>query len=110
MKYRYKLEMELDDEKIIADGKYEIDSIYHTFRSWFKEEGISEISKNARELVFASNKTDDKEFAKFSLIETSLVKEKWFIPYIKRMAWYDTVYGTVSKEDVIKVLKEDGLI
>lgn len=28
MRYRYKLEIELDDEKIISDGKYEINGIY----------------------------------------------------------------------------------
>lgn len=110
MKYRYKLEIELDDEKIIADDKYEIESIYETIRGMFADEGIPEVKTDGHILVFASNKTDDKEFARFGLIETTLIEKKWFMPYVKRMMWYDTIYGFVSQEDVIKVARKHGLI
>lgn len=110
MDFRYKLEIELDDEKIIADNKYVIESIYDTIRGMFADEGIPEIKTNTHMLVFASNKTDDKELARFGLIETTLIEKDWFMPYVTRMMWYDTLYGMVSQEDVIKVFKDDGLI
>ncbi len=110
MKYRYKIEIELDDEKIIREGKYEIADIYATIRSWFAEEDIPEVDSEEGVLAFASNKTDDKEFARFALIETTLVEKDWFLPYAKRMTWYDTIYGVLSTEDVLKVCREEGLI
>lgn len=110
MDYRYKLEIELDDEKILADNKYVIESIYDSIRGMFADEGIPEIKNNTHMLVFASNKTDDKEFARFGLIEGALLESDWFMPYVTRFMWYDTLYGTVSQEDVIKVARKHGLI
>lgn len=110
MDYRYKLEIELDDEKIIADNKYVIDSIYETIRGMFADEGIPEIKTDTHMLVFASNKTDDKELARFALIETTLIEKDWFMPYVTRFMWYDRLYGVVSQEDVIKVARKHGLI
>lgn len=113
MEYLYKLEIELDDEKIIADDKYDIDSIYDTIRSWFKEEGIPEISKDNSVLIFASNKDDDKEFSRFGLIETELMDAEWFRPYVKKMFWYNNEYGKNYREDIIaedkKYRQEDKL-
>lgn len=110
MNYLYKLEIELDDEKIISDGIYSLESIYDGIRSIFAEEGISEIKAQDKALVFASNNNDDKEFAKFGYAETFLIEQKWFAPYVKKMLWYDTLYDVESKEDVLRFFKEDGLI
>jgi hypothetical protein len=76
----------------------------------FADEGIPEIKTDSHMLVFASNKRDDKEFARFGLIETTLIEQDWFLPYVTRLMWYDTIYGEVSQENVLKVFKEDGLI
>lgn len=109
MDYRYKLEIELDDEKILAEGKYELGEIYRVIRAWFEEEGIPEIETDTHAIAFASNKTDDKEFARFGLVEEAFVVNDLF-KYVKNMTWYDTLYGMVSQEDVIKAFKEAGLI
>lgn len=101
MDYRYKLEIELDDEKIIADNKYVIESIYDTIRGMFADEGIPEIKTDSHMLVFASNKDDDKEFARFGLVETTLMDSKWFKPYVKKMIWYNRLYGKDYKENII---------
>lgn len=110
MEWRYKLEIELDDEKILADDKYSLKDIYEGIRQMFADEGIPEIKTDSHMLVFASNKRDDKEFARFGLIETTLIEQDWFLPYVTRLMWYDTIYGEVSQENVLKVFKEDGLI
>lgn len=110
MDYRYKIEIELDDEKIISDNKYVIESIYEAIRGMFANEGIQEVKSDSHMLVFASNKTDDKEFARFGAIECSLLESDWFLPYVTRFMWYDKLYGRVSQEDIIKVFNEENLI
>lgn len=109
MKYRYKLEIELDDEKIISDGKYEIKSIYETIRGMFADEGIPEVKTDSHMLVFASNKTDDKEFSKFGLIETTLMDSKWFRPYIKKLLWFNSEYGKKYCENALLAYEKEGL-
>jgi hypothetical protein len=110
MEWRYKLEIELDDEKILADDKYYLEDIYNAIRQMFANEGIPEIKTDSHMLVFASNKRDDKEFARFGFIEKTLISSDWFLTYVKRMTWYDTIYGKVSQEDVLKVARKHGLI
>jgi hypothetical protein len=110
MDYRYKIEIELDDDKIISDNIYVLESIYENIREMFADEEISEIKTNAHMLVFASNKSDDKELARFGLIETTLIEEDWFMPYVTKMMWYDTLHSTISQENVLEVARKHGLI
>lgn len=39
----FKVEIELDDEKIISDGRYELEDIYDAIRKCFVDEHIPEI-------------------------------------------------------------------
>ena len=108
--YLYKIEIEMDDKKILADNEYDIDEIYQTIREFFAEENIMEITNDRGILIFASCKTDNKEFARFGYIEKCLVQCEWFKRYVKRMTWFDKIYGDVSEENVLKVFGEYGLI
>lgn len=108
--YIYKIEIELDDEKIIDEDKYEIADIYSAIRKMFADEGIEEIKNNSHTLVFASNKEDNRELSRFALIETTLIDKDWFMSYVKRFMWFDTLYGVVSQENIINVARKHGLI
>lgn len=110
MNYRYKVEIELDDEKIIKDGEYELDSIYDSVRQIYAEEGIEELKTNSKVLTFVSKNDDDKEFAKFCAAQNSLLESGWFISAVKRMTWFDTLYGTVSEENILKCAERHGII
>lgn len=109
MDYRYKLEIELDDEKIIADNKYVIESIYDSIRSMFADEGIPEIKNDSHTMTFISKRYDKDDFAAFGLVETTLMDSKWFRPYVKKMVWYNSAYGESYFENVIAAYKKEGL-
>ncbi len=110
MKYRYKIEIELDDEKIIREGKYEIADIYATIRSWFAEEDIPEVKNDSHTLTFISARTDRDDFARMGLLEVSLIKVPWFKPYVTKMLWYNNSYGADYVENVIEEFRKEGLI
>lgn len=101
MDFLYKVEIELDDEKILADDKYYVEDIYAMIRKWFADEGIHEVENDNHMLVFASNKDDDKEFARFGLVETELMDSKWFRPYVKKFMWYNRLRGKDYKENIL---------
>ncbi len=102
MDYRFKVEIELDDEKILAEDKYELSDIYAAIRHMFAKQDIPEVDSDSHMIVFVSTKTDDKEFAKFGLVEMSLMDSKWFRPYVKKMFWYNADDGTDYYEDIIE--------
>lgn len=101
MEYRYKLEIELDEDKIISDGKYEIDSIYDTIRSWFKKTEIPEVKNDDHMMTFISDRYDKDDYAEFGLIETDLMDADWFKPYVKKMLWYNRENGKNHSENII---------
>lgn len=108
--YLYKIEIEMDVKKILADNEYDIDEIYKTIREFFAEENIVEIPNDRGILIFASCKTDDKELSRFGLIEMSLLLQDWFLKYVKKMTWFDKIYGEVSEENILKAAKKHGVI
>lgn len=106
MDYRYKIEIELDDEKIISDNKYVIESIYEAIRGMFSDEGIPEIKNGEHTMTFVSNRYDKDDFAAMALVENTLFDSEWFRPYVKKMIWYNIAYGKDYCEDVIKAYSE----
>jgi hypothetical protein len=102
MEWRYKLEIELDDEKILADDKYYLEDIYNAIRQMFAEDNIKEIKSDNGIFVFESDGTDDTDYAKIWFGMTSLFESKWFKNYAKKMDWYDKTYGMINHENVLK--------
>lgn len=109
--FLYKLEIDLDDEKIIKEGRYDLDNVYDTIRSWFASENISEIITGEHYLTFASNKRgDDKEFARFGAVENAFLDDELLMTYVKRMTWYDTLSGNVSEVDVLETARKYDML
>ena len=43
--YRYKVDIELDEDKILRENKYYLESIYKTIVLWFTERNIDKFKK-----------------------------------------------------------------
>lgn len=99
MDYIYKIEIELDDEKIICEDKYEIVDIYNMIRKCFASEGFVEEKKNEKSMIFAYKKGDSKAFSKVGIVCNALYDAKWFKPYVTKMLWFDLSDDSV--EDVL---------
>lgn len=108
MNYRYKIEIELDDEKIISDNIYVLESIYENIRKMFADEGINEIVDNSHTLTFTSDGKEKNDWGKMWANLTMLFEEKWFRLYAIKMLWFDNEYGVVNREDVLKGWLEDN--
>lgn len=95
MDYLYKVEIELDDDKIIADGKNELSDIYEEIREIFKSKNIPEAENNEHKLIFA---TKEKKYVymQMALDEIGEISIK---PYIKKLLWYNNDRGEGYCED-----------
>lgn len=111
--YLYKIEIEMDDEKILADQECDINKIYDAIRAWYAEENIKEIPNDRGILIFACSDTNEKvdtKLARFIVVEETLLKQDWFVKYVKKMTWFDKIYGDVSEEDMLEAFHRHGLI
>lgn len=108
MNYRYKIEIILDDEKIISDDEYEIKDIYNAISNCFLEEGIQEVQSEDNTMVFISNDYEHDDFSAFGVVENILFDSDWFRTYVKKMTWYNSSYGKDYCEDVIEAYKMEG--
>lgn len=108
MDYRYKIEIELDDEKIIKDGEYELDSIYECVRQMFALENIKEVPSDSRVMTFVSNRYDKDDYAVMWNILAFLFEANWAKPYLIKMLWYDMECNKLNCEDVLKGWSEDN--
>lgn len=104
--YLYKLEIELDDEKIVKDNKYELSSIYDTVKYYFEQENIQNLKSDEHIMTFISNEHDD--FASFGLIEGEIMTKDWFRPYVKKMIWYNAYHGKNHSEDALMAFVQEG--
>ena len=87
-----KLEIKLDDDKIIADSKYKLDGIYQTLEKAFIEADLQEKKEaNGTLMVYGTGKPAD--FGSFGWIITSLKKKEWFMKYVTKWIWYNSDDG-----------------
>ena len=89
--YKYKAVLELDDEKIHADG-YDVEDAYRKVKEVFADEGVDDISEG-KHLAFAT-----KTSKNWSVMTTGfyLLWKSWARPYLKIMKMYNLNNGTVE--------------
>ena len=104
MEYRYKLEIELDEDKIRADGEYTVEQLRQHIIDSFADVGITNMVEDGKTIIFIDNSYNFDYFARFGLIASDLYyDEPWFSKYANKMLWYNAEHGNDHCEDVIAV-------
>ncbi len=103
MECKFKVEIEIDEEKVLNENRYSLDKIYKAIDKIFIDSGISKLDANGA-LVYATDKHNDfsKILASINNIYLSQIK-----PYIKSAVWYNNELG--EKEDILETFKREGL-
>ena len=79
-----KMEIEIDEEKIIENNEYSVKEVYEKINDIAKNAGITKREKCG---LFVGN-DDEKDFAHFGIIILDLKNEEWFMLYVKKWIWY----------------------
>lgn len=96
-----KLEIKLDDEKIVEERQYRLEDIYMAIDRVFEQYHLTKKIQPDGTIVFYGNgKTED--YGSFGRLITTLKDKDWFINYVTKWMWYNSDDDNdFSTEDVL---------
>lgn len=114
MKYAFKIEIILDEEKIKKDGKYALDDVYYTILEAAQEQHLTRLkAENEKILLFGISGDGKDDLAYVTLFERCLLRSKWFRECVKSMNGYEENNGNLTKINLIKlydnIMSRNGL-
>lgn len=99
--YRFKVEIVIDEEKVIKDDKYEPQVMYDYIRDMFKQFELSEIKTEEPYHLIFTDKGGNKDLGAMGRIVFDLCDMDWFRKYATEFYWYElNIYGKPFKTDV----------
>lgn len=87
-----KLEIKMDEAKILADKKYRVESIYQALEQAFSRYNLNHTKTDDGTIWFTGN-GNPKDYGAFGSIITSLREKTWFMDYVTRWVWYNSDDG-----------------
>lgn len=99
-----KLEIKMDDRRILQDGRYKIDSVYQIIEEAFKKRHLrKEIKEDGTRVFYGTG--DSRDYGAFGLLITTFQEQEWFMQYVVKWLWYNSDRGRTeedfSVEDVL---------
>lgn len=96
-----KLEIKMDREKILADRKYRVESIYQALEKAFERYSLDKIQESDGTLFFVGS-GNPKDYGAFGSIITSLKEKAWFMDYVTKWIWYNSDDGENEDDFVVE--------
>lgn len=96
-----KLEIKMDEAKILKENKYRIDSIYQVLEQAFSKYGLNQTRAMDGTLCFTGN-GNPRDYGAFGSIITSLREKSWFMDYVIKWVWYNSDDGEDEDDFVVE--------
>ena len=106
--YTFKVEIELDTQKILNENIFSVDDIFNTINSCFSESGVDKKESDNELLVFSTSREDERAFSDVWIVIVNLIKSEWFRPYVTKLLWYNAYEGDNYFEDTLKAFADKG--
>lgn len=104
--YRFKVEILIDEEKVIKDDKYEPKDMYDCIRKMFKRFHLPEIKTDKPYHLIFTDKGGKKDLGGLGAAVMDLYNSDWFRRYAEKFLWYERENKEFYKEDIFKELDE----
>lgn len=101
----FKVEIELDKDKILRENKYNYKKMCDTLDKAFLQVGIPNISKNEETKLYSATGEND-EFGRYWAIMVKLEREEWFTENVKKWLWYNESDINSSKHHIDNLLEQ----
>lgn len=96
-----KVEIVLDEDKIKAENKYEVELVKYNICKQFEKKNLCKMETTDGSIVYCdSNK--DEDFTCFWYVNLSLAKTPWFVRYVKKWLWFRDGVQEDVKEGFLK--------
>lgn len=96
-----KLEIKMDEEKILAEQKYRVESIYQALEQAFSQYKLNQTKDADGTMCFTGN-GNPKDYGAFGSIITSLREKTWFMDYVTKWIWYNSDDGENEDDFVVE--------
>ena len=96
-----KLEIKMDEDKILADQKYRVESIYQALEQAFARYRLGKTKESDGTLCFVGN-GNPKDYGAFGCIITSLKEKAWFMDYVTKWIWYNSDDGETEDDFTVE--------
>jgi len=99
MNYNYKVEIELNDDKIREDVVESdgVERVHEWVKENFRNNGFIDISENDKVIIFC-DKGDNDDYADFWGIISALYEDDFFRTHLTKYLWYN--YDYADEEDL----------
>lgn len=97
-----KVEIELDEQKIIDDGKYVPESILECLDDAFVRNGQQILEAEGFRRVYRDGGNTEKDFAVLGGLVVDFADEEFFLPYAKKILWYNSDNGKDENDFVVE--------
>lgn len=87
-----KLEIKMDEAKILEEQKYRVESIYQALEQAFFQYKLNLTKDTDGTMCFTGN-GNPKDYGAFGSIITSLREKTWFMDYVTKWVWYNSDDG-----------------
>ncbi len=102
MKYKFRIEITLNDELIISEGKHDVSDVYRTIIDYAKEQHLTRLkAKDEKVLLFGKTGEHKDDFSECWIFQTALLETKWFKKYARSVKWYNDFDSPECPEDVL---------
>lgn len=102
-----KVEIEINEEKVLIEGRYDLDKMYEILDAAFDEYGIIKIGKG----VYRDTGSK-KDWGNMWCVILALSETDWFMDNASKLMWYNSNRGNDENdfyhEDVLQGFKDDG--
>ena len=102
MKFKYKVEIVIDEEKVINVYIYDTKEMYEFIRNMFNRFDLAEIKTDKPYHLIFADKGRNRDYGALGKAMLDLYYSDWFLNYAKKLFWHNNVNESV--EDVLKQL------
>jgi hypothetical protein len=102
MDIKFRVEIEIDDEKVIAEDKYYLEDVYAAIDKVFKDNNVPKLKSDSEKFLIYGTKKHEK----FSNIWLAIlaIDESEIMSYLSSFKWFN--YETGEIDDIIEESKQ----
>lgn len=99
LKFKYKVEIVIDEEKVINDDIYDPKEMYEFIRNMFKRFDLAEIKTDKPYYLIFADKGRNRDYGALWRVILDLYDMDWFKNYAVKYFWHNKSNGSI--EDIM---------
>lgn len=102
---KFKVEILINEEKVLQDDKYEPETMYEYIKNMFRKYNLKEVITDSPNHIIFTDRGDNRDMVGLSLVAIHLAEFDWFRKYAKQFYWYEpNANGSIIKADAFNAI------